>query len=93
MTDFDLDSLVPVHNPAASRFEIDLGDGEFAVVEYDLRDTTLTIHHTGVPTAFEGRGIAAIMTKTTLEWARAEGYKIIPICSYTRAYMLRHPEA
>lgn len=92
MTDFDIDSLVPVHNPAANRFEIHLGDGQFAVVEYDLRGDTLTIHHTGVPTAFEGRGIAGIMTKATLDWAKAEGYKIVPICSYTRAYMLRNPE-
>lgn len=92
MTDFDTEALIPVHNPTASRFELDLGDGQLGVVEYDLRDTTLTIHHTGVPTAFEGRGIAGIMTKATLAWARAQGYKIIPICSYTRAYMLRHPD-
>ncbi len=92
MTDIDLDSLTPVHNPAASRFEIELGD-QFAVVDYDLRGDVLTIHHTGVPPAFEGQGIAAILTKTALDWAKAEGYKVIPICSYTRAYMLRNPNA
>lgn len=91
MTDIDIESLVVHHNPAASQFEVDLGGGQIAVVEYELRDNTLTIHHTGVPPAFEGRGIAGVMTKATLAWARAEGYKIIPICSYTRAYMLRHP--
>ena len=92
MTDQDLNSLQPVHNPAASRFEIELGD-QFAVVDYDLRGETLTIHHTGVPPAFENQGIAALMTKATLDWAKAEGYKVIPICSYTRAYMLRNPDA
>jgi hypothetical protein len=92
MTDLDLASLQIVHNPAASRFEIDLGEGQFGVVEYDLRDNALTIHHTGVPTAFENQGIAARMTKFALDWAKAEGYKVIPLCSYTRAYMLRHPE-
>ena len=39
MTDQDLNSLQPVHNPAASRFEIELGD-QFAVVDYDLRGET-----------------------------------------------------
>jgi len=91
MTDQDIDSLVPVHNSAASRFEIALGD-QFAVVDYDLRGDTLTIHHTGVPPAFENQGIAALMTKAALDWAKVEGYKVIPICSYTRAYMLRHPD-
>jgi len=93
MTNFDLDALTPVHNPSASRFEINLGDDQFAVVEYDLRGQTLTIHHTGVPSAFENQGIAGLMTKAALEWAKAEGYKVIPICSYTRAYMMRHPDA
>ena len=92
MTDIDLDSLTPVHNPDASRFEVALGD-QFAVVDYDLRGDVLTIHHTGVPSDFENRGIAALMTKAALDWAKIEGYKVIPICSYTRAYMLRHPDA
>lgn len=80
------------HNPAASRFEVPLPDGQHAVVDYRLTGDTLTIYHTGVPSAFEGQGIAALMTKAALDWAKAQGYRVEPVCSYTRAYLQRHPE-
>ena len=85
-------AFTAAHNPAANRFEIELSDGQFAVVDYRLTGDTLTIYHTGVPTAFEGQGIAALMTKAALDWAKAQGYHVEPVCSYTRAYLQRHPE-
>jgi hypothetical protein len=92
MTDFDAEAAQPVHNPALHRFEIALPDGQVAVVDYAVQGATLTIHHTGVPTAYEGRGLAAKLNKATLEWAKAEGYHVRALCSYTQAYVRRHPE-
>lgn len=85
-------SIQPTHNPAASRFEALLPDGHYAVINYTREGDTLTIYHTGVPVAFEGRGIAAMLTRFALEWAKANQLRVHPICSYTRAYLQRHPE-
>ena len=48
--------------------------------------------HTEVPPAFEGRGIAAALVREALAWARAQGLKVWPLCSYVAVYMRRHPE-
>ena len=57
---------------AARRFEVALGD-EKAVLNYSLRGGALVITHTGVPPAWEGRGIAASLTRVALEYAHGAG--------------------
>ncbi len=41
----------------------------------------MTIDHTGVPPAFEGRGIASKLVHAAIADARAEGFTIHPVCS------------
>ena len=79
------------HNPSARRFEV-VVDGQTCVLEYRLADQVMTITHTGVPEPVGGRGIAAELVAAALAHARANGWKVRPICSYVQAYMRRHPE-
>jgi predicted GNAT family acetyltransferase len=67
-------------------------DGQRCVVDYRLAGKVLTITHTYVPPALEGRGIAARLTQAVLDHARAQQLKVVPVCSYARAYMRRRPE-
>jgi len=39
-----------------------------------------------------GRNVAALLTRAALDYARAEGLRVVPTCSYTRRYLERHPE-
>lgn len=80
-----------VRNDAASRFET-VVDGVLCVLEYRLRSGVMMITHTGVPEAVGGRGIAAALTRAALETARGEGWRVVPRCSYSLAYLERHPE-
>jgi predicted GNAT family acetyltransferase len=50
------------------------------------------IVHTEVPSALEGRGIAAQILKAAFAHAEAHGLAVEPQCGYVRAYMRRHPE-
>lgn len=84
-------TLTIKNNTAASRFEYKDND-QLCYLNYTLDNKIMSITHTWVPQALEGRGIAAQLTKTALETARENHWKIIPICSYTVAYMKRHPE-
>ena len=79
------------HNVAASRFEADV-DGELAVSLYRREGDTLLLTHTEVPWRAQGRGLAAELVRVTLDWARAEGLQVRPLCGYVAAYMRRHPE-
>ena len=67
-------------------------EGQACVADYRQADGVLSITHTGVPPALEGRGIAAALMQAVFEHARAVGLKVAPLCSYARAYMQRHPE-
>ena len=84
--------LTIVHNTAASRFETTV-DGLTCVAAYHRSGDVIDMHHTGVPRALEGRGIAAALVRAALAWVAAEGLKVRPSCSYVRGYLQRHPEA
>lgn len=79
------------HNLAESCFETTV-DGHRAVLDYELADGVMVITHTGVPQAIGGRGIAADLTRTALEYARAQRLKVVPACAYAAAFMQRHGE-
>lgn len=48
--------------------------------------------HTLVPPEIGGRGVAARLVEAMIEDARAEGFRIDPVCSYVEAQFRRHPE-
>jgi predicted GNAT family acetyltransferase len=85
-------ALNVVHRPEASRFEVALAGG-LALCAYRLQPGEVSFTHTEVPQALEGRGIAAALVAAALAWARAEGLRVRPLCSYVAAYIKRHPEA
>lgn len=80
-----------VHNAAAQRFEASV-DGILARCEYRRVGSVLQLHHTEVPAALGGRGIAGKLVAAALAYAQSEGLRVAPYCSYVRAYMKRHPE-
>ena len=67
-------------------------DGHTAFAQYTLDKGLLTIVHTEVPAELGGRGIAGELVKAMLEYAREQGAKVKPACSYATAYLERHPE-
>lgn len=79
------------HSPGTRRFTTSV-DGHEGYVEYSRHDGTLSIDHTVVPPAIGGRGIAGDLVKAAVEYARSEGLKVHPACTYADAWMQRHPE-
>ena len=83
-----------VINPARHRFELDLADGQIGFAEYRLLDGgRILFPHTVVPEGHEGHGYGTRLIEAGLAHAREQGLKVIPQCSFFRAYMNKHPEA
>ena len=86
--------------PAISREETDskgrysaLVDGHEAEMTYSRAGTTLVIiDHTEVPDALRGRGVGEALVRRAVEDARAEGKRIVPLCPFAKAQIMRHPE-
>lgn len=79
------------HNADASRFELACGE-RWAVAEYRRENDLLVITHTFVPVECRGRGLAEKVVRAAMEFARAEGLRVVPQCSYVEVFLRRHPE-
>ena len=80
------------HQPALSRFAIVDAAGT-AVLDYRREGQRVLALHTGVPEALRGRGLAARLTAALVVWCREQGLQLVPQCSYTAAWVQRHPQA
>ena len=67
-------------------------DGHRCHCDYRLRGGVAHFNHTVVPEAVGGRGIAAQLVHASLAWARSQGLKVAPDCSYVAVYMRRHAD-
>lgn len=76
--------------PERSRFEWDV-DGNLALAEFILANGNITFTHTEVPKALAGQGIGSRLAAHVLEYARNQGWNIIPQCPFIKAYIERHP--
>lgn len=79
------------HDCEGRRFHA-LVDGHRAVVDYTYADGVMTITHTGVPSAIEGRGVAGALTRAAVDAAKAQGWKVDAQCAYAAAWLKRHKE-
>ena len=78
-------------NTERQRFELE-ADGHVAFSNYTRAGNVLTILHTEVPKALEGRGIGSSLIRDVLDMARSQGQKVNAVCPFARAYIERHPE-
>jgi hypothetical protein len=79
-------------NPDKHRFEIDLGDGTFAIAEYRLHPDHITLTHTAVPPEHGGQGLGTKLIRFALASARERGLKVVPVCPFFATYIRKHPE-
>jgi len=52
----------------------------------------LIIDHTGVPDELGGLGVGKALVEYMVMDVRARGLKIIPLCPFTKATLVKHPE-
>lgn len=79
-------------NRDRDRFEAP-ADGSMAVLQFrKIDDETLDFSSTRVPPEARGKGIAGKLVRHALDWARDEGYRVVPSCSYVASWIGKHPE-
>lgn len=67
--------------------------GEEAELTYSVTSPVLVIaDHTGVPDSFRGTGAGLALVTRLVADARAEGFRIMPLCPFVNAQRKKHPE-
>src|SRR4051794_37128080 len=78
-------------NSTSNRLELEV-EGSTAFIEYKLSDQTLFLIHTEVPPALEGKGVGSAIVEKSLQYAKDNDYKIVPLCPFLQSYLKRHKE-
>ncbi len=92
MSDADADRVPIENNVAAHRFEARFPEG-VAMLKYHYdREGRLNLDHTEVPPALQHHGIASLLARTALDFAKARNLTVVPVCPYVIAYLQKHPE-
>ena len=69
----------------------DAYDRPVTVAEYDERHDRLLFTHTEVEPGREGKGLAGNLVRQALDDARTNERQVVPLCSYVRSWIDRHP--
>ncbi len=80
------ENLTIVNNIKETRFQAVVG-GHLALLDYQIQDGRLESLYVFVPPAQRGRGLGGQLVEAALAFAKVEGLRVVPICSYARAYM------
>ena len=88
MSDFEITREV---EGAKGRYVI-RKDGSEAELTYSILSPTMVIaDHTGVPQEMRGTGAGRALVERLVEDARAEGFKITPLCPFVNSQRIHHP--
>lgn len=89
--ELDLKKIEVTHNAAENRFETWAGE-QLSKLDYIQDGRNFVITHVGVHPDLRGQGVAGRITQVSLDYARANGLRVVPMCSYAAAYIRKHPE-
>jgi predicted GNAT family acetyltransferase len=75
-----------------SSFDIYDEDGKAGEMIFDIKDNDLTVYHTEVEPAKEGKGYAKMLLDAMVAYARENRLMVIPMCPYVHIQFKRHED-
>ncbi len=87
----ELEDIPLVNNELSRQFELAV-NGQKAKIEYELQKGRMSLLHTEVPPELEGRGVGTAIVEKTLHYMQDNSLKLVPWCSFVKAYVKKHPE-
>lgn len=80
-------------NEEGGRFIAFQNEEEIGEMTYFCSDeNTIAVNHTRVSSWHEGKGVGKQLMEKCVEFARENGLKIIPVCSFAKAMFKRYPD-
>lgn len=75
-----------------SSFDIYDEDGKAGEMIFDIKDNDLTVYHTEVEPAKEGKGYAKMLLDAMVAYVRENRLMVIPMCPYVHIQFKRHED-
>jgi predicted GNAT family acetyltransferase len=86
------DEIAVRDNPERSRYEATVGPVLAGHATYHRQPGIVTVLHSEVDPAFEGRGVGSVLVRGMLDDIRTRDAKVLAICPFVRAFLQRHDE-
>lgn len=83
--------ITVINNEAERKFEIHL-KGEVAFLEYRFHKGDIALMHTLVPDKLSGNGLATILAKYALEYAKENNLPVLVYCPFVSGFLKKNPE-
>lgn len=77
---------------AKGAFVWEQDDQRLAEMTYTVAGSRVIIDHTHVDDALRGKGAGAQLVRAAVEWARADGVKLLPLCPFAKSVFDKTPE-
>ena len=94
--DTALSTITVRHTPDAHRYELLDGETVIGTSRYvpfaESAGPQRVFFHTEVDERYAGRGLGARLVTFALADTTDAGMRVVPVCPYVRAVLLRHPE-
>ncbi|RLE51317.1 MAG: N-acetyltransferase [Candidatus Methanomethylicota archaeon] len=71
---------------------IRLAPGKYAYLKYRIEGGKMYVNETYTPEEYRGRGLATKLMDAAMLYAKEKNLKIVPMCSFARHYLNKHPE-
>jgi predicted GNAT family acetyltransferase len=81
-----------VDSPEKSRYEAYDGDAVAGYVAYALKGDRITLTHTQVDKAYEGKGVGGRLARGVLDAIRERGLEVLPDCPFINGWIIKHPD-
>ena len=79
------------HDSGTQEFYVETPEGK-ALLHYEREGDALNFHHTFVPPALRGKGIAEKVVTEGFKYADEHHLKVIPSCPYVARFVMKNSE-
>ena len=79
-------------NPEQRRYEASIGSTVAGFTDYHVQPGLVTVLHTEIDPAFEGRGLGSELVRRMLDDIRRRDARVLAVCPFVQAFLRRHPE-
>jgi predicted GNAT family acetyltransferase len=81
------------HHKEENEFRIEVTGHKPAFLRYHkMSSDELDVYTTVVPPSMKGKGVAKLLAKAAIQFAREENLPVRPTCWYVEGYLARYPE-
>ncbi len=85
-------TTVVLNNQNIGEVQLFSDDKKAGFMEIQVTDNLLTVFHTEVEPAYEGKGFGKLLLNQLVVYARKNNLSIKPLCPYVHLQFRRHPE-